>query len=545
MSARAAIFSTSYLKSSGFWAAVFSLYFLAAALVLIPYFGIQNDEALFAAGIYPPESMTYNMRLGDRQIPAMLMSYLGAPKTWFFTRWFKRWGPSAYSMRLPPTLAGIGLIWLLLAFLRRTSGGPAPLVACALLAADTTFLLTNVFDWGPVAIQHLALLGGLLLVVRFHQTQSLRALAGGFFLFGLGLWDKAVFAWALGGLAAAGLAVYGREIRRAISPRTAAIALLAGSLGGLPLIVYNYASNMETLRSTLGWTAEGWIQKAWVLRDSLEGSALFDYMSRTPEASGVVLEPRTLLERSAGWITRATGEVRHGFLGIATLAGFLLLPFGKPTRRLRLFAALFLVVTWGQMLVIKDAGGGAHHTVLLWPFPHILAALTLAEFGSRLGRFSAAAITLGAGLIAGSNFLVANTFFSDAIRYGTTVTWTDAIYPLSEFCKKNKAPQYVIMDWGMADGLRALNRGRLGLPMGSDLVSPAPTPADGMLLLIFLSEPANLFICHREGEEFMEGMSGRLRAAAAAAGFEREMVATIPDRNGRPIFEIFRFRRAT
>jgi uncharacterized membrane protein len=75
-------------------------------------------------------------------------------------------------------LAGAATIWLFYRLLRRISGNRAAVFGCALLAADSTFLLTNTFDWGPVALQHLLLVGAILLLVVFYQDNRL---GGAFF----------------------------------------------------------------------------------------------------------------------------------------------------------------------------------------------------------------------------------------------------------------------------------------------------------------------------------------------------------------------------
>src|SRR5205814_5232527 len=97
------------------------------------------------------------------------------------------------------------------------AGPSAAGAACGLLAADTLFLLTTCFDWGPVALQHLLLISALLSLVRFHQEGQRRFLAAGFFLLGLGMWDKALFAWVLNGVALATLAVYPKELWKRFS----------------------------------------------------------------------------------------------------------------------------------------------------------------------------------------------------------------------------------------------------------------------------------------------------------------------------------------
>ncbi len=476
------------------------------------------------------------------------MSYLGTPKTWFYMAWFKRWGPSAYSLRVPAALAGAGAIWLFRSLLRRTAGDRAAVLGCALLATDTTFLLTNSFDWGPVAIQHLTLIGGVLLLVKFHQTGSISALAGGFFLFGLGLWDKALFLWTLGGLGAAGLAVYGREIRRALSIRNFAIALLAGCLGSFPLLVYNYNMDLATIRSNTQFTTTEMGFKVHVLHKSLNGSALFGWLSsedpRRLGTTGAPLEPRTPVERASAALASAAGNPRIGFLAFALALALLLFPFlwNTSARRPLLFTLIFLTVTWIQMALTKDAGGGVHHTVLLWPFPHFLAAVGFDAMASRFPRFGPWIASAVVAIVCVQGVLVTNSFLTETVRNRGTTQWTDAIYPLSEDLKHRKAPQVLVMDWGMLDSLRALNRGRLPLQVGSDpLASEHMTEQDRRLIDLWMSSPENVFLGHTEGNEFFPDVPKRLSFAAAQAGLRKDLLRTVSDSTGRPVFEIFRF----
>ena len=76
-------------------------------------------------------------------------------------------------------LAGVASVWLFFRLLDRIAGRRAAIIGCTLLAVDSTYLLTVCFDWGPVALQHLLLVAGLLLLVRFYQLRGLaRALLG-------------------------------------------------------------------------------------------------------------------------------------------------------------------------------------------------------------------------------------------------------------------------------------------------------------------------------------------------------------------------------
>ena len=110
-------------------------------------------------------------------------------------------------MRIPVLMLGCLTLALFFFLARRLAGPRVAVVACSLLAADTTYLLTTCFDWGPVVLQRLLGVAGVLCLVRFYDTSSRLSLGAGFFLFGLGLWDTALFGWTLIGLAVACLLI--------------------------------------------------------------------------------------------------------------------------------------------------------------------------------------------------------------------------------------------------------------------------------------------------------------------------------------------------
>jgi 4-amino-4-deoxy-L-arabinose transferase-like glycosyltransferase len=180
----------------------------------LPYPGPQTDEALFASLIYEPRNLENFVQIFKHRIPLMVMSYLGALKALLYAAWFSIWPPSPVSLRLPVVLAGATSIGLFVILLREMLGRRAAWIGGLLLATDTSFLLLTTFDWGPVALQHLLLLAGLTLLLRFYPTGSRRQLAAAFFLFGLAFWDKAIFVWMFTGIAVASLIVFQRELAR-------------------------------------------------------------------------------------------------------------------------------------------------------------------------------------------------------------------------------------------------------------------------------------------------------------------------------------------
>ena len=174
---------------------------------------------IFASGIYDPATIPYSAHLFHKRLPLMLMPYMGALKSWLYAPILAIFRPTAYSIRIPVLLIGSITIWLFFLFMRRTVGDWAALLGTALLATDPTFLLTTCFDWGPVALQHFLLVAGVLLLLTGGGIRSPSRLALAFFLFGLGLWDKVLFAWPLMALAVALTIVFPRPVAGALKRR--------------------------------------------------------------------------------------------------------------------------------------------------------------------------------------------------------------------------------------------------------------------------------------------------------------------------------------
>lgn len=471
--------------------------------------------------------------LKDQQLPLMLMSYLGTLKTCIYTPLFNRWRPGLWSLRVPVLLTGAFVIWLFGRLLHRTLGPRAALLGCALLATDATFLLTTVFDWGPVALQHLLMVGGVLLVVAFAQEGSRVKLGFAFFFFGLAMWDKALASWWLGALGVSTLVFYPRRVLERVSVRTLTIAVLAFLAGAAPLIIFNVNRPLATFSGNARFSAGQLDQKVHLLKYTFDGSGLFGYIVRE-EREGPVRAPATTLERFSTGLRDAIGEHRRSLQFWGFLLALAAIPLWWHRRRPVLFALLFLLITWLQMAFTRDTGGGVHHTILMWPFPQFLMAAVLTS--PRRPSLDAAAAVLVA-VIAVSNLLVTNQYLCQFVRNGSGPIWTDAVLPLAHHMRPFRARQVFAMDWGIQGVLILLDRGQLGVWNAEENVNPSQIDA--------LLATKGLFVTHDETAEINRGIGARLRTLAAERGYRQLVRATIADRNGRPIFYVSEFEKAT
>src|SRR5579864_9244179 len=147
--------------------ALFLLTFFSLGWILLPYPGLQVDETLYAMPYFPGHGATFAIRTMGHEVPLMLMSYVGALKTWVSYPILSLWSPSYLTVRVPVLFMGaftVGMfVWLLDSLHSRRAAWWGGL----LLATDTTFLLTTCFDWGPVAFQHFLLVASLVALWKF------------------------------------------------------------------------------------------------------------------------------------------------------------------------------------------------------------------------------------------------------------------------------------------------------------------------------------------------------------------------------------------
>lgn len=478
------------------------------------------------------------------QVPTMVMSYIGALKTWLYAGVYAVWKPGIWSTRLPMVVAGAVTIWLFYLFLNQIAGRRAAIAGALLLATEPTYLLTTTFDWGPTALQ-------ILLITSALLAAATRRYGLASFLLGLAMWNKAILAWTLAGLGVAVLFVFPRELWRGLRRRGVALGVLAAfAAGAFLLISYNVRKPMNTFNGNARLAVANIGSKWQHVVLAANGSGLFGYitgeewMDNPKAATG-------LIARWGGALRDRIGE-RRKTLGVYAFGLALLLTpwwwrarredapleFARPGTAI-LFSLVTLVVAWLMMAMTQDAGGAAHHTILLWPFPMLVVAVGLA-WGLRPAWIFWPVVSV----LLLANLLVINQYQVQFARNGSSGVWSDAIFGLSERLPALGAGHYYVIDWGMVNTLGLLNQGKLALVVANDpLMSDTPSAAERESVAKMLADSGGVFVSHTEAYEEFKGTTKRLAKIAAESGYARELLLTVPDANGRAVFEVARFRK--
>jgi 4-amino-4-deoxy-L-arabinose transferase-like glycosyltransferase len=522
------------------------LVFFLSGLALIPYPGLQNDELFFSGPIYFADAAFYRIEAGAWKIPVMVMSYTGALKTWLYQALFQFLAPTEWSVRIPVLLMGMATIWLTWVWVRRFAGPRAAGIAAILLATDTVFLMTNTFDWGPVALQHILLMAGLVALDRWLRGNATGPLAVAFFLWGLGMWDKALMAWPLGGLALASICIYPRETLRRVRPRPLAIAIAAFLIGAAPLVLYNVARRGETATANAKFTAEDVGRKVTALRQTVDGSTLFGYMVYTKQ-DNFSIRPRNAVGRAAAAVAAVAGNHHRNAMLPAYIASLLcMVLLGKsPLFRPLAFLLVTMAVAWAQMAFTKGTGGASHHVILLWPFPVIFLAIAFSEASRFIPRFGQPILLGVVALLCVENLLTTNEYLAAFAANGASGGWSDALYRLAGSVEKSETVGwYGLVDWGYLNGLRLLHEGDLPVFIAQvPAAGVTPTDADLAEIRREIESPDRVFIQHTDDKQMFPGINGRWRDVTGKLGYTERIEKVIHDRNGRPVFELFRLEK--
>jgi 4-amino-4-deoxy-L-arabinose transferase-like glycosyltransferase len=502
-----------------FWLALLFLavLLLSIELFFLPRAGIQADEVLFVTPFFKGATPLYSWQVEAARIPVMIMDYIGALKSWLYWPIFQVWPASVWSIRLPACLVSVATLIIFGDLVRRVAGVGAALWAAVFLATDATFTLTNVYDWGPVALLLLATVSFMNLVNRYAESNRIVYLGCAFSIAGLATWYKAIFVFPLAGIGLAFLVAYFPDVRRRFSLRNAAVAGIFFTAGAAPLIAFNLAHSGATLAATTYIGNGSGAEKALMMRRTLEGRALEHYIFRAYPREKISLNGAPPADLAATWY-RSSQLGPGSALPWLLLLSLIALPFLRRSGQFRplLFAWTACAAVFGLMLVFRDAGAGPHHTVLIDPGPQLIVAITLSAIGGIIPRRRWLACAAGAVLIA-SNFYLLARYYAEGRRNGFSVYWTDGERSLTRVIRAQSLP-VAFIDWGIRDVVRVESGDTVAL-------APDEEPREGVL-----------YVEHCEGYVIDAAQTGSFEQKLARSNLHRTEVQRVSDPHGEPVF---------
>lgn len=527
--------------------------------------GIEYDEVLFgnaSLGIQDHSFIAWTWSMGGKNVPVMLMPYIGALKAYLYVPILKLFGASPLALRLPPILLGAAALMLYWTIARRFLGSRAAMLFALLLATDPSYLYHVRLDWGPVAIMLLLKGLGAYLFLRWWHKGSLVSLTLSGFCLGLGIFDKVNFVWFPLAAAAAILVVYGRQLKARATLPAALLFVLSGALGALPVLLYNVAFPLATIREPFeasgGLLAANSPRKLQAILDTFLGTAVFKFVN-----GGDV-------QQLWGGYVPFSSTDGIGGLPALLVSAFTETPFGQgsllalalvaapiyliakiifrpsPLVRGTIVALLtsFLIL---MELLITNKATGSYHVMVLYPLPQFLVAMAAVDLlgGSGIGGATArfrfprqALVYLSIAAIVTSNLLVDVGYLRYFSTEGGKGIWSSAIYDLAEYAEARPQNRLVLMDWGFNTQLLTLSRGSIR----KDEVYQWLTYGDSERLRFdaYLQDPDSLYLFHSPQYTKFAKPKEVFQRILGDKGLKEEVVKTFYQKNGEPVYYLAR-----
>ena len=491
----------------GLWEfGVIGLLWLAVIAVSWPWMtrlGLYNDEAypLPAAirmAFGSPEGISFpdGIYLFGRPFPFMNATYIGSVDTYLYALVFAIFGVDVLAFRLTNLGMSLLIIALTYALTRRLADRLTAVFAALFLALDVEFLLFAPTNLARVITEILLSTVAVLLLVRWRRGSSNWRAFAPFFCLGLALSQRLTFIFFLPSLLFAGLLFYHRAILDRITLRILTIATVAFLIGCLPLVLFlvGNANVVFGLTETTSHFPDASTveQRFQQFRTAITGQWSINYIAgqiAEPESEFWSFRRSSPLDGTIGRFSAVWWLFWASLIPVAVAMGRRLLrrqPL-SPEARLCGFLGVLSLGVIGCTAFFGE-GGKVPHLMLMFPFIHCVAAITLVSVWnlaySRHEVFARAVAVVLLGLVvATAASTMQNMRWHNAYvaRTGGTGAFASEISQLATWIARHPESHYVFATWGLYRPVYTLTAGKCPCTeLWSVLLHSKPPPrADG------------------------------------------------------------------
>jgi len=533
--------------SDGVRAALLLLLFLGLGAYQLSLPGLHYDEAK-EAGLNAMQLLTgqpvtafrqATVRIGPWSLPLMVQDYIGALNVLLAVPFLALGGVNVVALRWLPLLTG-GLTLLLAWRVARRLGGPWAAHATALLlAVNPSFIFWSRQGIFVTNLTTLFFMASLLTGLRWWQRQRPLDLWLTALFWGLGLYAKLLFIWAIGALALLAAAAWALRRRPVGAPtaRAALTWLVAAAcflLPLIPLLVFNLRTG-GTLASIFGNLDRSYY--------GVDNSA---YLSNLAVRLGQV---RTLLRGDHFWYLGGTfaDPWAPWLAGGLVVAATAVTAWQGPRRAgwsFLLPVALLMLMVAQSAFTVSDLF--VTHYALLLPLLPLAGGLAVAALLRARPRWLLVPALIGLLGWAGADLWTTVRYHAALTTFGGHSAHSSAIHDLAAYLQRRNPPATVALDWGMDAPLRFLTVGRIS-PDEVFGYERLDAPDDGFAERVrpFLDQPGTLYLAHTAEDTVFRGRVEALAALAAEQGRALCIETQIAERSGRPLFVVYTIGTAT
>lgn len=556
------------------WLLIVLAFYLALTLYQLGLPGLHYDEAR-EAGVNAMEILTNapitvfrgtGVAVAGRTFPLMVQDYIGALNVYLALPFLALSGIGVPNLRILPVLCGLLVLWLVERSISEwivwrsekmhpssaDSGSGTPLSLSGLIAISLIAVSPSFVFWSRqgIFVTNLTQVFVFLCVwqgVRWLRTGAPRSFVLTALAAGLALYAKLLAVWVIAPLAILGAANWLLRMRSRdpTAPRLSWPAVLAAAAAFLvpllPMLLFNLQSGGTV--SSIG----GNLTKSYYGVNNLAVGA--NLMTRLEQLVQV-------LRGDQFWYLGASiANQLAPWLALIVVG----LGVGRAPR-----------VVLPPLLLLASAVGASIFTVSDLFVTHyaLIQPLALGTVGIAMGAIlhetsGASRPMRGANgrssTPIGVSYLLVAAFFltwvavdlTNAIRYHNTLTQSgglgdhsDASYHLAYHLRYNGMGAPIALDWGMDAPIRYLSQGAVTPIEIFGYTSPEEPSTDYLQALEpFLANPDNVYLLHSEASTVFKGRAAAFFAAVAAHGLTPVLEKEIAQRDGTPLYEIWKVHR--
>jgi hypothetical protein len=539
--------------------------FLALGAHQLSLPGLHYDEAK-EAGVNAMQIVTgqpvtafrdATVRIGSVELPLMVQDYIGATNVILLAPFLALGGVNEVALRwMPLLLAALTVIFVWL--VAKELGGPvAAALAVLLLAVNPSFIFWSRQGIFVTNLTALLLVAALYFMARWYRSRRPFDLCVAAFLMGLGVYGKLLFVWAIVGIGVIATVVWITERRqpKALTRssgaftqpppehrwRTFLAALFCFLLPLTPLILFNLRTEgtISAIFDNLGHSYYG-----------VDNTAYLANLHTRIEQLGALLRGDHFWYLGEEFANPFAPWLAAGLL-------FFALAFAAPEKRRRLLIPVILLFLAIAQSAFTVSDLFITHYAMLLPLVPISAGVAAAALFHKSAsvitgnepnaKNSPAQIIVVLGLFGAITLwwtadLWTTTRYHDVLSIsGGYAAHSDGVYALSEYLNQFEPAAPLALDWGLDSSVRFLTAGRVN-PLevfGYDSLDE-PDPAFADRVSPFLEDPSTLYLAHAPDATVFKGRLEALNELAGAQGLSLQETARFSERNGRPLFIVYR-----
>jgi len=519
--------------------ALLLLLFLALGAYQLRLPGLHYDEAK-EAGLNGMQLVTgqpltpfrdASVKVGPWHIPLMVQDYIGALNVLLAVPFLAVGGVNVVALRWLPLLTGGLTLLLAWRVARRLAGLPAAHATAALLAVSPTFVFWSRQGIFVTNITALFLTASLLTGLRWWTDRKLPDLWLTALFWGLGLYAKLLFIWAIGAMvvtAAAARAIAKTKPRPPAWtwPVTSACFLLPLT----PLVIFNLRTE-GTVTSIFG-----------NLERSYYGINNRAYLPNLAVRLGQL---RTLLRGDHFWYL---GEVHAnpwapwlagGLVVAAVLAALSSQRCKADQQAVLLPVALLVLIVAQSAFTVSDLF--ITHYALLFPLIPLAGGLAAGALLHRHRLWLTMPVLIALLWWSGADLWTTACYHRALTLSGGHSAHSSAIAGLAAYLENYGPATVVALDWGIDAPVRFLTVGRVS-PVEIFGYASLDVPDTGFAGRVapFMDDPDTIYLAHATGDTVFHG---RVEALAELANEQERTLceqARLAEQGGRPLFVVYR-----